>query len=309
LIYPVLLNPAIDVVYKLDELRLGETRLDVPADAYPSGKALNVAKAVRTLGEDATVVGVVPGDDEKQFKKYCDQLGVGAAFVTVEGSVRINTTITETSRQQVTHLNSASTVFPSAVQDAIAQMVQKKLSANDIWVFSGSIPEGFDTDIYKRLIQDCRKKKALAILDSRGKALKMGVRAKPEILKPNLQELEQYFGEQVQGVHHIALKAKKLVDLGIEYVFISLGSDGMIAVHGTDCLLCTPPQVPVADTVGAGDAMVAGIAVGMQRHYSFSDICRLAVACGTSRCMHAGSISLVREEAENLAGQVAIENA
>jgi 1-phosphofructokinase family hexose kinase len=299
----------LDVLYKLDELELGATLLDIASDTHPAGKALNVAKVVKTLGEEVCIIGIVPENDEKRFNDYCKQLGIKAEFITVEGSVRINATISETERNVVTHINSMGPALSEKSQEEILQLMQKRLSPGDTWVFSGSIPEGFDNDIYKKMIQECRKKKALSLLDSRGKALKMGARAKPDMLKPNLAELEQYFGEQIQGVHHIALKGKKLIDLGIDYAFISLGSDGMIAIHENDCLLCSPPTVKVVDTVGSGDALAAGIVVAQKRHHSFSEMCRLAIACGASNAMHAGPGNIVSEEVFQLMEEVKIENA
>jgi tagatose 6-phosphate kinase len=127
------------------------------------------------------------------------------------------------------------------------------------------------------------------------------------MVKPNLSELEAYFGEQIRGVRHIALKGKRLLDVGIGQVFISLGSDGMIAVHQNECLLCSPPAVDVVDTVGCGDALVAGLTVGQARGFSFAEMCRMAVACGVSNAMHPGPGSVDRDEVADLMPRVTIE--
>jgi len=132
------------------------------------------------------------------------------------------------------------------------------------------------------------------------------VRSKPLMLKPNITELEELFGEQIKGVHHIALKGKRLIDMGIQFAFISLGADGMIAIHGTDCLLCSPPQVKVVDTVGCGDALVAGVLVAQKRKFSFSETCRMAIACGASKSMHEGPGVVTRDEVWQLMEDVRI---
>jgi fructose-1-phosphate kinase PfkB-like protein len=159
------------------------------------------------------------------------------------------------------------------------------------------------------MILECRKKKIQTLLDTRGKALKMGVRAKPDMMKPNIAELDYFFDEPIKGIRHIALKGKNLCDMGIPYVFISLGSDGMIAVHENDCLLCSAPTVKVVDTVGCGDALVAGLMVGKKRLFSFPEMCRLAIACGSSNAMHPGPGSVSRDEVWQLMEDVTIENA
>lgn len=309
MIYTVLLNPCIDVSYKLDELQPGTTWLDVPSEMIPAGKGLNVARAIRSLGEEVCVVGAMPENDERRFLSCCEGLGIGTAFCPVEGSARINTTILEKERGGATHINSIGPELSPRIQEDIISLLVKKVHAGDVVVFSGSVPRGLDNDLYKKMIGECRQKKAITVLDSRGKALKFGMRAKPTMAKPNLSELEQYFGEQIQGVQHIALKAKKLLDNGIGYVFVSLGSDGMIALHENDCLLCSAPQVKVADTVGSGDATVAGLVVGFRRQFSFSEMCRMAVACGASNAMHAGPGNIVGDEVAQLMEEVEIENA
>lgn len=309
MIHTVLLNPALDVWYNLDELVPGSTRLDVLSQIHPAGKALNVAKVVRVLGEDVTVLGVMPENSLAQFRQYCDSLGIDSEFLAVEGSVRVNTTIIENEAGQVTHINSASPPLSLRIQDEMIALIQKHQKPGDFWAFCGSLPAGFDNDVYRRMIQDAHKKKCLTLLDTRGKSLKMGSRAKPDMIKPNLAELEMFFGEQVKGVHHIALKGKRLLDMGIPMVFISLGADGMIAIAENDCLLCSVPQVNVVDTVGCGDALVAGLIVGRMRHFSFSEMCRFAIACGASNAMHPGAGSVVLDDVWRLMEEIQIENA
>jgi 1-phosphofructokinase len=302
-----LLHPALDVVYDLAELRVGSTITDASSKMYPAGKGLNIAKVIKTLGEEVCVLGVVGAENERQFKDHLDAIGIPHTLLVTDGGVRINTTILESQNGQVTHVNSLGPVLPPRVFDEVLAHVKSTLSAGDLCAFSGSLPRGFEPDAYQKLVKVCREKKAAALLDSRGEALKRGVRAKPRMMKPNLTELEQFFGEQVQGVHHIALKGKRLVDMGIEYVFISLGSDGIIAIHENDCLLCSAPTVKTVDTVGCGDALAAGIMVGMVRKFSFSELCRMAVACGSSKAMHQGPGIVTRNEGWQLMEEVKVK--
>jgi tagatose 6-phosphate kinase len=95
--------------------------------------------------------------------------------------------------------------------------------------------------------------------------------------------------------------------MGVEYVFISLGEDGMIAIHESECLLCSPPAVEAIDTVGCGDALDAGVLVGYMRNFSFSELCRMAVACGASNALHAGAGNISKEEVWQLMEDVRIE--
>lgn len=288
MIYCMLCNPALDVVYELDEFKVGATLTDVQAHGHPAGKGINVAGVVRTLGEDVSVIGVVADGDRERFTRYLDRTGIRHTLLSVEGCVRINTTLVEKNTGQVTHINGAGPMLSTRIQDNLQALVEKKMGKGDVWAATGSLPPGFDSDAYAKIIHLCRKKGAEVLLDTRGIALKVGLRACPHMVKPNLTELEDFFGEQIHGVRHIALKGKRLLDAGVRHVFVSLGVDGMIAIHGKECLLCSPPRVDAVDTVGCGDALVGGVLVAGARGFSFTETCRLAVACGTSNALRTG---------------------
>ncbi len=306
-IYCTVYNPAIDIIYTLDELVPGVTCTDVSSQSLPAGKGINVAKVVKTLGEEVTVVGLMPEEDRERFTRFLDNRNITSYFYPVEGTVRVNTTMTEKKTGQVTHINSAEYRWSTRIQDEFHEFLATYMQEGDIWALSGSIPQGFDSDTYMKLIQTCKKKNITVMLDSRGLAFNMGVRAGPHMVKPNLLELEAFFGEHVEGVHHIALKGKRLFDMGIEYVFISLGADGMIAIHEDDCLLCSVPAVEVVDTVGCGDALVGGFLVARTRSFSFIEACRMGIACGTSNALHTGPGIIDKEEIWRLMEDVRIE--
>lgn len=296
MIFCTLLHPALDVVYDVPDFRPGSTVTDAVSSMYPAGKGINVACVVKTLGEEVTVAGLAPSGGLRQFVEYLDSLGIQSHLLPTQGNVRVNTTVLESGSGQVTHLNAEGDVLPGRVQDEVTEFLGSRMASGDLWAFSGSLPRGFDAHAYRKLVSMCRKKSAVPMLDTRGEALQRGMRAKPCMIKPNQSELEQFFNEQIQGVHHIALKGKRLVDMGVDFVFITLGSDGMIAIHENDCLLCSAPAIRAVDTVGCGDALAAGILVGYARKFSFSEMCRMAVACGSSKAMHRGPSSVTRDE-------------
>jgi len=253
------------------------------------------------------VVALMPADDRQRFERYLSGFDIATCFYDVEGSARISSTIIERNAVQVTHINSAGIRLPARIQDEFLGFAEEQVRAGDTWALAGSLPQGFDDDVYGTMVRMCRTNNVTVLLDSRGKALGMGVRAQPSMVKPNISELEAFFGEQIQGVHHMALKGKRLLDMGIEYVFISLGADGMIALHENECLLCSAPRIQALDTVGCGDALDAGVMVGHVRGFSFSEMCRMAVACGASNALHAGAGTISREEVAGLMEEVRIE--
>ncbi len=308
MIYCTVYNPAIDIIYKLDELYPGKTFTDVSSESSPAGKGINVAKVVKALGEEVTVIGLMPKEDKERFTGFLNDKKIASCFYPVDGSVRVNTTITEKATGHVTHISSIDYRWSTRVQDEFQEFLENHLHEGDIWALSGSIPQGFDSDTYMKIIRACKERNITVMLDSRGLAFTMGVRAKPHMVKPNLMELEAFFGEHVEGVHHIALKGKRLYDMGIEYVYISLGADGMIAIHEDDCLLCSVPSVEEVDSVGCGDALVAGFLVAKTRNFSFIEACRMGIACGTSNALHTGPGVIDNDQIWRLMEDVRIES-
>ncbi len=306
MIFCSLLNPAVDLCLKFDHFEMGDTLLDLPSRTIPAGKGINVARVIKALGEEVCVAALMPHNDTRRFKSFLSNLGIEPLFMEIPGSARINVSLTEKRSSCVSHLNCSAEPLPVRIQEEFVQFVSGYVKSDDVWCFSGSIPPGFDADIYARMVNICHSKKARALVDTRGNALKIGLRARPLIIKPNISELEEFFEEPVQGVHHMALKGKRFIDMGISYVFISLGADGVIALHKNDCLLCSPPLVKAVNTVGCGDALVAGVLVALERNFSFPELCRMAVACGASNAMHEQPGVVTRDEIWHLMEDVQI---
>jgi len=305
LINTVLLNPCFDVVYSLQNLQPGTTQLDTRAQFFPAGKAVSVATAVRALGEPVTVYAIMPKSGISIYERYLQQLDIGFVCQPIEGDVRVNTTITEEQTGRVTHLNSRSApVRPSAL-DGFLRMIDRAASPSDTWALSGSLPPSAPEEFYRRVLS---RLQGFRLLDTRAEALRHGLMAKPEAIKPNLEEMSDYFQESLRGVHHVALRGKRFLDMGIESIFITLAEEGMIAISRGDCLLCTGPKIDAVDTVGCGDAFVAGVLVSQKKSYSFYETCRLAMACGISNALHRGPGQIEREQVFRIMEEIKIES-
>lgn len=291
-----LFNPVIDASYRVDGFEPGATRLDVASRTVPAGKGLNVARTVKTLGEEAAVAGLVPKNDMRRFETFLTGHGIKTLLYEAPGVTRVNVTLHDARAQCVTHINSASPPLPVSLQEDFLRYLAGHAEAGADWCFSGSLPSGFDDDAYARLIREFKGRGVNCLLDTRGMALKTGARAAPQIITPNLTELQEFFQEEIKGVHHIALCGKRFIDMDVEYVFITLGEDGVIAIHGEQCLLCSPPDIKTVDTVGCGDAFAAGVLVARKRGFSFAEMCRMAVACGASKSLHEGPGIVTLEE-------------
>jgi len=297
----------VDAFYEVDELQPGSAIANVKSRTLPAGKAISVALMLKTLGEDVCVAGIAHENNHKQFSEYLDNAGISSHLISIPGNARVNAVVIETKAGQATRLCGAQAPVPSGVQEELTEFLRSKAAQGDLCVCCGSTPAAVGNDSYQKIIKACKEKGAMVMLDCGGKPFKMGLRAKPHMVKPNIEELEGFFEENIQGVHHIALKGKRLVDMGVGYVFVSLGSDGMIAIHENDCLLCSPPHIRAVDPVGCGDALVGGLLAGFSRTFSFTETCRMAVACGACKALHYGAGAISRDEVWRLMEEVTIK--
>jgi 1-phosphofructokinase len=152
-------------------------------------------------------------------------------------------------------------------------------------VLAGSLPQGVSPAIYRQVIERLDGKKV--ILDSSGEALRLGVCARPWLIKPNTFELHELVGWPVETPAAILSAARGLMEQhAIASVVVSMGAEGAIFIDQAEAVWAVPPAVEVRSTVGAGDALVAGITAASLGGLSLAGGARLATAfaaCAVSR--------------------------
>ena len=166
----------------------------------------------------------------------------------------------------------------------------------EIVVFSGSVPRGVGDGIYDSLIKlvlGCNDK-ITCILDTRGEPLKRGLQAKPFMLKPNKEELEELAGKRLSRLDGLVEVVRSLKEEYVKLVVVSAGKGKVLVAGEGEILILTPPSVRNLNPVGAGDALVAGFAVALLRGKGLEEMASLGVAAG------AASVEKGREEALSL---------
>jgi fructose-1-phosphate kinase PfkB-like protein len=147
------------------------------------------------------------------------------------------------------------------------------------------------------------------VLDTSGEGFRHAVAAGPWLIKPNVDELAEFAGEQLNTAEAIVQVARSLmVRHGIASVIVSMGKQGAIYIEGEETLWATPAAVEVKSTVGAGDAMVAGTVAGKIRGLALAECARLATAFSMTAISHIGSGLASIEAVETAREQVAIRH-
>lgn len=288
MIVTVTMNPAVDKTIKLDEFKRGAlNRIDtVELDA--GGKGINVSKAIHMLGGQSVATGFLGGSAAKYFSDALVDYRISMDFVNVFGETRTNIKVVEPDGL-LTELNeSGPIIHDTQIQDLMEKL--DFLASEDTWfVFSGSVPKGVSPDIYQQMITRVKQKGAKTVLDADGELFRNGIKACPDIVKPNRTELEQYFGENAADDEILISMGKKILEQGIGMVVISLGRNG--AIFMTDSVTYGVPAVEtqVNSSVGAGDSLVAGLVYGLHQKKSLEKSIAQAVATSTGAVMTEGT--------------------
>lgn len=281
--------------------RVGKERLD------PAGKGINVAKVIRSLGHDVAVSGFLGRDNASFFDRYFQAQEISNHFIKVNGATRVNTKIVDETSGLVSELNFPG-VHCSATNLQELQNVIKKLAVEaKLFVLSGSLPEEVRIDIYRRFIEILKSYDCKVFLDTSGGALAEGIKAIPYVIKPNLDELKQLMGHSVEQELDVFKAIDALISGGITKVVISLGGKGALVADRTQRLLVHPLDVRVSSTVGAGDALVAGLVYGEAQGMGLVEQARWATAVAAASLAQPGTQAGRLNDVQKLLPNVIIE--
>jgi 6-phosphofructokinase 2 len=307
MIATVTLNPSLDRTVTVEELVMDEANRWTSLRRDPGGKGINVSRVIHELGGKTVAYGFIGGLDGETLKHLLQQQGVPFDFTAIKGEIRSNFIIADLCSCHQTRIDAPG---PHIMRHELQKLVQKVKHISpkpDYLVFAGSVPPAVPADIYRQLIEAAKNNGIKTVLDSDNKWLKEGIKAKPNVIKPNVHEAEELLDKHLRSESAIAKALKLLVDKGIEVAVISRGKEGLIAANGEMVLKAIPPQVKVRSTVGAGDSTIAGLVLKLNEGLGIDEACRWAVAAGTAATLTPGTELCRREDVEKLLSKVKIK--
>jgi 1-phosphofructokinase len=276
----VTLNPAIDQTLSIPGFAAGRVNRVAASRSDAGGKGVNVACVLADLGLDVVATGFLGSGNTLLFETLFERKRIADRFVRIPGCTRVGLKIVDDETHQTTDVN-----FPGLepTAEAIAELLDQvaSLAAPGGWfVLSGSVPSGAPDDLYATLIDAIHEKGGGVVVDTSGRALLEALAGAPEVMKPNVDELSELAGRRLDTPAEVRAAAQSLFDRDVERVVVSMGAEGALFVDRDKALLARPPQVPVSSTVGAGDAMVAGIVYATIHDLPLEDVARMATASG-----------------------------
>lgn len=306
MILTVTLNAAIDKRYVVEGFRVGEVNR-VKACAYtPGGKGLNVSKPASIAGARVVATGFVGGHAGHYIEDALKPFGIESQFYHMKDESRSCINIwDETAHVQTEFLEPGFTVSEEDFKGFEAKFAGLVKDA-DVIAMSGSVPKGLDGTAYQRLVKICRDAGKKVILDTSGTLLQMGIEAKPTMIKPNIDEIRMLTGKNCDDPREMVDAAKEIHEKGVEIVAVSLGGDGSFVVCDEGIFRAQVPKIDAVNTVGCGDSMIAGFALGLSEGLSVKETLRKASAISAAAALREETGFFVKEDMERILPQVKI---
>lgn len=304
MIHTVTLNPAIDHTVGIENFRLDAVNRIATSRRDPGGKGLNVSKVIRSLGGTSCAHGFIGGDAGRWLQKSIISLGISTCFTSIAGETRTNLKVVDPVNQTHTDINEPGPQVGGTELESLQDALFSAMKSGDLLVLSGSVPRGVDSGIYARWIHRAREMGVKCLLDADGDLLRAGVAAGPDLLKPNIHELERLSGMKLDSRGAVVDAARALVAGGVGRVVVSLGADGAFFVEAGLAIHADGIRVEAKSTVGAGDSMLAAMAMALESGSALEGLVVPAVAAGTAAVVTEGSGACAPETVALYAAQV-----
>jgi len=293
MILTVTLNAALDITYRVPRLRPHATNRITEVSERPGGKGLNVARVLAALGHRTVATGFAGGGTGEALRALLAETAVTDALVPVGGATRRTVAVADAATGDTTQLNEPGPVVTPAEWDTFLGTYRELLGEAQAVALCGSLPPGVPVDVYARLTRAARSAGVPVLLDTSGEPLRRGLAARPDLAKPNADELAA-----LTGSTEPLRAARDARRRGAHAVAASLGPAGMLAVTAAGAWQAAPPRRIAGNPTGAGDSAVAGLLSGLVEDLPWPDRLTRAVAlsAATVRAPAAGEFDLATYE-------------
>ena len=307
MIYTITLNPALDRTLWIQKVRDDVSNRILEEKSFAGGKSVDVSKVLKNLGVDNIALGFVGGFAGRELEGRLLNEGIETDFVRVSGETRTNIIIHETGTGKQLAFNARG---PEIKPDELMQFIEQleKLPCGEVVAIGGSIPLGVSPEIYRKIINLVKKCQAKVVLDVDGEALRQGIKALPNVIKPNIHELSELAGRELKGLDDVVSAARSINQQGVEIVLVSMGAKGILLVSDGQQYLAVPPNVNVESTIGAGDSSVAGFVSGLVQGKDLKQCLIYAVAAGTATTLRQGTALCQKDDFERIVPQVKLSD-
>lgn len=311
MILTVTLNAALDRTLTAPNFQAGFRHRASESLTLPGGKGVNIARALKTLGQPVIVTGLAGGKTGTRIVEDLTTEGILNDFVRIREESRTSTAIIDPTSNTQTEVNEYGPIVSSRELHAFLEKFTYIAKGADVVVLAGTLPRKVKDSMYRDLIKALAPIGVMTVLDLAGDPLRLAIKAKPGLASPNVFEAEALVGHEFTDDSDFVLAAKQLTRLGAGsgiithsggcYAYFKDG-DGNESAYKVEI----PPLDPIS-TVGSGDAFLAGYISAMLSDKDHSYCLRHGVACGAANTQKYGAGVFDPNEVKRLMPRAKVE--
>lgn len=294
------LNLAVDHFIEVGDLRAGEVHRAGPARRQAGGKGVNVARVLRALGEESVVAGFLGGRAGDFIAGELAREHIKYAGTPVRRESRTCIILHDPAQRRQTVINEPGPEISLPELASFAESYEELLKHSELVVVTGSLPPNLPDTIYEQLIITANRLGKAVMVDTASVPLRSALRARPLMAKINHTEATELLGRTVEDLDDAILAVDELTELGAAHAMITLGAGGAVLAYEQVKYRLAPPPVRAVNSVGSGDAVMAGLAAGWRRGNGGAALGTLATAAGAANALHGGGRCTAEEIAQLL---------
>jgi 1-phosphofructokinase family hexose kinase len=309
MIITVTLNAAIDKTLAVPNFQVGRRHRSTEQRTTPGGKGVNVARALKALGQPVIATGLAGGRTGTRIIEQLTEEAILCDFVRIMDESRTSTAMIDPTSGVQSEINEPG---PEVTEQEIALFMDKLLylaKAADMCVFAGSLPRGMPDTSYAEMVAEMKRLGVMTVVDAEGDPMDLALRAGPDLVSPNSMEAEELAGHEFRDDQDRIFALYTICELGPREAIIT-NEEGCVALLGRDrertlYEVRTDRLEPVS-AIGAGDAFLAGYLSYCFNGASPGEALRFAVACGAESTMHMGAGVIDPRGAERMLAEVEV---
>jgi 6-phosphofructokinase 2 len=302
------INPALDKITGIKHVRPNQKLRCNQPNHEPGGGGINVSRAINRLGGESLALYPAGGPNGEAMKRLLDEEGIQHDPIPIHDQIRENITVFESEASQQYRFIMPGPEITEKELENVFERIKSLDPRPNYLVASGSIPAGVPEDFYQQVVDltdemDCR-----TIVDTSGEPLRLASQSGVYLLKPNMRELGNLAGKEIESEAHQMEAARTLIDEGqAEVVVVSLGAGGALLVTQEGGEHFRTPTVPIRSKLGAGDSMVAGIVLSLAQDHDIRRAVMYGIAAGAAAVMTPGTDLCTKSDTDRLFERIAAE--
>lgn len=301
-------NPCLHKIISFRGVLEGRTVVRPVQSTYQGGgKGINAARAARTFGATVRALTTAGGAIGRLFLEGLAAEGLDVEAVEVASATRMSTFVYGADTGQFREFLEPGQPVDAGEVERLKQHFSAALAGAALVTLNGSVSDPQLYDFHAWAVGEARRAGVRAIVDTYGPPVVAAARARPYMLKANLDEVETSFGVGIAGAADVASFARSLLKDGVENVLLTHGESGAWLFQQGVGWRIQAPQVEELNAVGSGDAMLGVLAARLEQGAGLLDAVRLGAAAGAANAARLGVCDFARRDVEALLGQVSAE--